>query len=655
MSKRYTGNFISGTPQVPTLTSNNGIFDIKDVYTATSNNAWQEPDGYYEIGKSLRFRGANSNYLSRSQAADGNRKAWTFSAWVKLGGDNGFYMCAGGGTGIGVDVERMQFNNSGNGWYWQRAIIQTSTTYQQDTNGRWRDPSAWYHIMCIWDSNNATQAERWRTFVNGVKQTRSYGDGAVSQGQNSLFNSTAAWKIGRTDDQTSGYADCYMAEVNFIDGQVLDPTYFGYNDPVTNIWQPKPYTGTYGTYGFYLPFSENQTTKNLGRNFAGGTNFCAYSESVGSWGNASNCTITSNTTTAPNGTTTAGTVTAGTTASAYARQDTGINMGISTYYTMSIYLKAGTATTATLSDGFGTGAYVTVDLTTGAVTTAYNPFGYQEYSVTFVGNGWYRLTMTLSAQITNSNLLYFLSNSNTITDTGGTTYTGNGTSGVYIWGAQLELGSTATTYQPIIGSQQGYVASQMKYNLVNPQDTDAAFRLVFNGGWTFDNNGATPNGTNAYADSKLNPIGIITGQNSHVGFYSRTNNDGLYADFGYAGSMEILTRLGNVIYADYPDSTRSQTTNTNSQGCYIISNTSSFGKKVYKNESIIISSSFVNVDFTQNSSYTFCISAFNNLSPSRYSNRQIAFSTIGDGLTDTDASNLYNRVQTFQTSLSRQV
>jgi len=83
MSKRYTGNFISGTPQVPTLSSNNGIFDIKDAYTATSNNAWQEPDGYYEIGKSLRFRGANSNYLSRSQAADGNRKAWTFSAWVR--------------------------------------------------------------------------------------------------------------------------------------------------------------------------------------------------------------------------------------------------------------------------------------------------------------------------------------------------------------------------------------------------------------------------------------------------------------------------------------------------------------------------------------------------------------------------------------------
>ena len=60
MSKRYTGNFISGTPQVPTLTSNNGIFDIKDVYTATNNNAWQEPDGYYEIPKSLRFRRSNT-------------------------------------------------------------------------------------------------------------------------------------------------------------------------------------------------------------------------------------------------------------------------------------------------------------------------------------------------------------------------------------------------------------------------------------------------------------------------------------------------------------------------------------------------------------------------------------------------------------------
>ena len=79
MSKRYSGNFISGTPQVPTLTSNNGIFDIKDVYTATNNNAWQEPDGYYEIPKSLRFRAANSAYLYRTPAVSGNTTTFTWS------------------------------------------------------------------------------------------------------------------------------------------------------------------------------------------------------------------------------------------------------------------------------------------------------------------------------------------------------------------------------------------------------------------------------------------------------------------------------------------------------------------------------------------------------------------------------------------------
>ena len=465
MSKRYTGNFISGTPQVPTLTSNNGIFDIKDVYTATSNNAWQEPDGYYEIGKSLRFRGANSNYLSRSQAADGNRKAWTFSAWVKLGGDNGFYMCAGGGTGIGVDVERMQFNNSGNGWYWQRAIIQTSTTYQQDTNGRWRDPSAWYHIMCIWDSNNANQAERWRTFVNGVKQTRSYGDGAVSQGQNSLFNSTAAWKIGRQDDQTSSYGDCYMAEVNFIDGQVLDPTYFGYNDPVTNIWQPKPYTGTYGTYGFYLPFNEPAATSgtvnavNLGRNFVG-SNYLKYSQDGSQQGTTGTyiverATQTANTTTAPDGTTTANTLTADTTASNTHRWyiQTSTNPPTGSTQTTSIYLKYNNCRYINIENWNGsTNQTQTFDLLNGVPMVGRAAVSATGFTYQYVGNGWYRVSVPLYAGYTTAtpSLAIYLCDSS-----GNASWTGNGTSAVYWWGSQLNIGTTPdpyikTTSSPII-------------------------------------------------------------------------------------------------------------------------------------------------------------------------------------------------------------
>jgi hypothetical protein len=51
----------------------------------------------------------------------------------------------------------------------------------------------------------------------------------------------------------------------------------------------------------------------------------------------------------------------------------------------------------------------------------------------------------------------------------------------------------------------GGTASTHKYNLKDPQDLDASFRLVFNGGWTHSANGALPNGTNGFADTKLIP------------------------------------------------------------------------------------------------------------------------------------------------------
>lgn len=201
----------------------------------------------------------------------------------------------------------------------------------------------------------------------------------------------------------------------------------------------------------------------------------------------------------------------------------------------------------------------------------------------------------------------------------------------------------------------GGTASSHKFNLVNPIDSDAAFRLVFNGGWTHSANGATPNGTNGWADTNLNPSGNITGQNSHISFYSRTQSDGLYADLGYGGSMELLTQTGTILYADFPDTTRSQISNTNSTGLFIVSNISTAGKKVFRNNSAIISSTFVNADFLINASYKFTLSNYNNLALSRYSNRQNAFTSIGEGLTDTEAANLYTAVQAFQTSLSRQV
>jgi hypothetical protein len=65
----------------------------------------------------------------------------------------------------------------------------------------------------------------------------------------------------------------------------------------------------------------------------------------------------------------------------------------------------------------------------------------------------------------------------------------------------------------------GGTATTHKFNFVNPADTDAAFRVVFNGGWTHNSSGATSNGTNAYADTFINPTTHYSGNTITWGTY----------------------------------------------------------------------------------------------------------------------------------------
>jgi hypothetical protein len=174
----------------------------------------------------------------------------------------------------------------------------------------------------------------------------------------------------------------------------------------------------------------------------------------------------------------------------------------------------------------------------------------------------------------------------------------------------------------------GGTASTHKYNLKDPRDLDAAFRLVFNGGWTHSSTGATPNGTNGYADTKCK----ITDANSgHLSFYSRTNSVFTSCSMGGVGgggsqSALFLTYASNRI--------------------------SSAGTRNFVQSSIIAQTdASIGVQNTNN--YIGALSGSG--TANSYDNKQVAFSSIGDGLTDTEASNLYTRVQAFQTALSRQV
>lgn len=287
----------------------------------------------------------------------------------------------------------------------------------------------------------------------------------------------------------------------------------------------------------------------------------------------------------------------------------------------------------------------------------YNILGAGTATISNVGNGWYRCTFTFTATGATVHI------SPNKTSTSQYTYASTIGNGIYMSSPQVELGSTATTYQPIVTTQQAYIANQFKYNLKDPRDLDAAFRLVFNGGWTHSSTGATPNGTNGYADTKLNQAGNLTPSNNHISFYSRTSltsaatqiDCGITDNASYSFS-QLAIPLGTTFRYENGSQTQ-QGTFTNTLGLFLGASTSSTSSKLYKNGISIASSTTAQSRAMFNNNIYLATSNFNtNSSPvGVYSSKQLGFSTIGDGLLDTEAANLYTRVQAFQTSLSRQV
>lgn len=214
----------------------------------------------------------------------------------------------------------------------------------------------------------------------------------------------------------------------------------------------------------------------------------------------------------------------------------------------------------------------------------------------------------------------------------------------------------------------GGTATTHKYNLVNPLDTNAAFRLTFTGGWTHSSTGATPNGTNAYADTFLVPYNKLTLYNTHISVYSRTNtNTGGGCDIG--GQWEGLGGLTYTLYQvngnssnncigsiSTADANRVIYTQANPASHVITSRTANNSLKSYTNGVLKATNTTINTSsyngLPQNNTY---LSALNYSPIVAYSNKENAFTSIGDGLTDTDAANLYTAVQAYQTTLGRNV
>ena len=231
-----------------------------------SSNTSQVSSGGYEIQRSLRFNAADTAFLNRTPASAGNRRTWTWSAWVKRGSltsASGFAFFNQGGVSSNYTLAR--FTVSDNLDF--QSYGTSAFNFQKISTAVYRDLSAWYHIVFVLDATN-TQA---RIYVNGAEVAYSTNVNPANADQ--PFNQAALNRIGYTTDNVLPF-DGYMTEVNFIDGQALTPSSFGAFDAQTGVWGPTRYAGSYGTNGFYLNFSDNSNTTaaTLGRDYSGNSN-----------------------------------------------------------------------------------------------------------------------------------------------------------------------------------------------------------------------------------------------------------------------------------------------------------------------------------------------------------------------------------------------
>lgn len=236
--------------------------------------------GGYNLTNSLRLRRSASAYLNRLPTVAGNRQIFTISMWVKRGILGATRQClfSAGLTGVGSSGSIVFDSTSSD-----QLIIQGNGggSYLLNTTQVFRDPSAWYHLVIAFDTPQATASNRIKLYVNGTQVT-TFGTATYpAQNYNADYNNTTAQNIAsRTDDGTPPIStfDGYITEFNLVDGQALTPSSFGETNTKTGVWQPKLYVGTYGTNGFYLPFTDNSaltTSSNvgLGKDFSGNGNF----------------------------------------------------------------------------------------------------------------------------------------------------------------------------------------------------------------------------------------------------------------------------------------------------------------------------------------------------------------------------------------------
>lgn len=241
-----------------------GVQGIIAIDTGTGGGA-----ASYNLDKSLRFRSSASAYLNRTAGTPTAQTKYTISVWVKRGTST-FYSVFSAGSASANDYDSVQFNSASTLAFFTGPGAGTADLV---TTQLFRDFAAWYHIIVAVDTTQATASNRVKIYVNGAQVTSfSTATYPSLNGASAINRSGAVQAIGALySGSYNQYLDGELAEFNFIDGQQLAPTAFGAYS-IYNQWLPIAYAGTYGTNGFYLPFTNTTSTSTLVADSSGNAN-----------------------------------------------------------------------------------------------------------------------------------------------------------------------------------------------------------------------------------------------------------------------------------------------------------------------------------------------------------------------------------------------
>jgi hypothetical protein len=193
MSQRYLGGVITANPTTPTMTTESGVWTLEQQFQYS--NVWSPKI----VGNSVRLRSSASAYFNRTPGSASNRQSWTWSGWCKVGT---------------ISVARALFSAGADGSNYTSIDWRADNRIQLYSNTAgsvvgsivwdpmvFRDPSAWYHIVIVCDTPNATQTSRFRFYVNGVQFTTissTPGENTwPAQNSNTNINNTVAHSLGR--------------------------------------------------------------------------------------------------------------------------------------------------------------------------------------------------------------------------------------------------------------------------------------------------------------------------------------------------------------------------------------------------------------------------------------------------------------------------